>query len=215
MAIILKKTKKIEGEIDEFLDKVLQGSLVFREGVKSYLKRDYYNFENKIKETDVLEKAADDLRRLVEAKLYMHTLIPEQRGDVLGLLESTDKVMNLINECLTQFSVETPSIDENLSDSFIDLTNASMLSVENMVYAIRSYFKELNMVRDYITKVTFYEKESDKLSDKIKRSVFADQEMELSTKMHIRYFAYHIERIADTAEDVCDRLSIAVIKRYV
>jgi len=31
----------------------------------------------------------------------------------------------------------------------------------------------------------------------------------------MRYFAYHIEQIADEAEDVCDRLAIATIKRYV
>jgi len=29
----------------------------------------------------------------------------------------------------------------------------------------------------------------------------------------MRYFAYHIEGIADEAEDVCDRLAIAPIKR--
>jgi uncharacterized protein Yka (UPF0111/DUF47 family) len=32
--------------------------------------------------------------------------------------------------------------------------------------------------------------------------------------MHISSFVNDIENIADFAEDVCDRLSIAVIKRY-
>jgi hypothetical protein len=37
--------------------------------------------------------------------------------------------------------------------------------------------------------------------------------IDLSWKVHMRYFAYHIETISDEAEDVCDRLAIATIKR--
>ena len=47
---------------------------------------------------------------------------------------------------------------------------------------------------------------------KIKYEVFR-KDVDLCQKMHMRYFALHIENIADEAEDVCDRLSIAVIKR--
>jgi len=35
----------------------------------------------------------------------------------------------------------------------------------------------------------------------------------LSRKIHLRYFALHIENISDYAEDVADRLTISVIKR--
>ena len=84
-----------------------------------------------------------------------------------------------------------------------------------MVQAVRAYFKDYNLVRDLITKVIFYEKETTRIADQIKRDIFQDSTKELSYKIHIRYFAYHIERIAEVAEDVCDRLSIAVIKRFV
>jgi|WetSurMetagenome_2_1015567.scaffolds.fasta_scaffold100903_2 uncharacterized protein len=214
MAVFVKQTKKLEIQIDEFLDNVLNGALVFKQGIKYYLKKESDLFQEKIIEIGGLEKDADALRRTIETKLYMHTLIPEHRGDVLGILESSDKVLNKTQETLYQFDVEAPDILPELEPLFLELTDASISAVESMVSAIRAYFRDVNLVRDFINKTIFFEKESDKVSDKIKRMIFSNDEIELAKKTHIRYYAYHIESIADAAEDVCDRLAIAVIKRY-
>lgn len=213
--MLMKKTKKLELQIDEYLDEITKGGLLFRQGIKFYLHKNPEQFEARITEINNSESKADDLRRTIETKLYLYTLIPEHRGDVLGLLESSDKVLNLLAETLMQFSVEIPDIPENMHKLFEDLAEATITAVDNMVQAIRAYFKDYNLVRDLITKVIFYEKESDRIADQIKRNIFQDENKELSHKIHIRYFAYHIERIAEVAEDVCDRLSIAVIKRFV
>ncbi len=212
--MLLKKTKKLEVQIDEFLDKVLNGGLYLKQGLKYYLKKDKELFQESLNKIDTIENDADNLRRTIETKLYMHTLIPEQRGDVLGLLESADKVLNFCKEILFQLSVENPDIPEVLEERFLDLADTSVSAVECMISAVRSYFTEIQIVRDYINKTIFFEKESDKLADKLKRDIFENPDFELSRKMHIRTFALNIEKIADAAEDVCDRLSIAVIKRY-
>jgi uncharacterized protein len=214
MAVFVKQTKKLEIQIDEFLDNVLNGALVFKQGIKYYLKKQTDLFQEKIIEIGGLEKDADTLRRAIETKLYMHTLIPEHRGDVLGLLESTDRILNKTQETLFQFDVEEPEIMPELEQLFLELTDVSISAVESMVSAIRSYFRDVNLVRDFINKTIFFEKESDKVSDKIKRMIFRNDSIDLAKKTHIRYYAYHIESIADAAEDVCDRLAIAVIKRY-
>jgi uncharacterized protein Yka (UPF0111/DUF47 family) len=99
-----------------------------------------------------------------------------------------------------------------LKPLYIELTDASMSAVEAMVGAGRSYFRDPQRVRDFINKTMFYEHEADSRGDQIKRRVFR-MDIDLSRKVHMRYFAYHIEAIADEAEDVCDRLAIATIKR--
>lgn len=214
MSVFLKKTKKIELQIDEYLDKVLNGALVLKQGIKYYLNNQIELFKERLAELDTLENDADSLRRTIETKLYMHTLIPEHRGDVLGLLESSDKVLNITKETLFQFDVEIPIILNEFVPLFNELTDVTISAVESMVSAVRSYFLNIQLVRDHINKTIFFEKESDKIADKIKRMIFADPDLDLSQKMHIRYFAHHIEIIADAAEDVTDRLAIAVIKRY-
>lgn len=215
MALFMKKTKKLESEINRYLDLVINGGIIFKQGIKFYLNNELDLFEERLAESDKCETNADELRRSIEEQLYEHMLIPEHRGDVLGILESTDKVLNISSETLYQFSVESPKIPEDLKDYFIELVDASANAIEAMISAIRLYFHYSESIRDNITKVMRYEKEADKISDKLKRKVFQRKDIDLADKMHIRYFAYHIENVADAAEDVCDRLAIASIKRSI
>lgn len=210
--MFLKKTKKLEIQIDEYLDLVVKGGLIFKLGIKYYLDNQMEEFDNHLKELRKIEDRADDLRRNIEIKLYTRTLIPEARGDVLGLLESCDKVLNITASTLLEFSVEIPNLLPELKNDFLDIAESAISCLENTVSGIRSYFKNIDAVRDYVTKVQFYKKETEKIAERIKRLIFRTDH-ELSFKIHTRYFAFHIERIAEEAEDVCDRLSIAIIKR--
>jgi len=212
MSMFIKKTVKLEQQIDEYLDYVVKGGLIFKLGVKCYLENQEKEFEGYINELRAIEEKADDLRRNIEIKLYTRTLIPESRGDVLGLLESCDRVLNTTTDTLLQFSVEIPQILPSQKQNFLDLADMATLCSEYTVSGIRAYFKNMDAVRDYVTKVQFYKKETNKIAENLKRTVFRT-DIQQSHKIHIRYFAYHIEMIAEESEDVCDRLSIAAIKR--
>jgi predicted phosphate transport protein (TIGR00153 family) len=214
MSIFFKKTRELEAEIDLYLDIIVQGALQFQKGIEYYLNDRNEDFEGSRARLSAMESRADELRREIERKLYLHTLIPDSRGDVLGLLESSDKVLNQLEETLSQFSVEFPDIVPEVRGLFQELADAAVLAVESMVRGVRAYFRDLSAVRDHIGKVNYYEGESDRIAEEIKRIVFR-QDLRLSHKFHQRYFALHIESVADEAEDVCDRLAIACIKRDV
>lgn len=214
MSILFKSTKQLEIEIDEFLDAVGQGAIVFKFGVNNYLQKDQANFFEQLKLIATLESKADNLRRTIENKLYTHTLIPEHRGDVLGLLESTDNVIDQMKETLNQFDIETPDIPTELNKDFLDLTEMSVLATDSLVQAIRAFFKDVNAVKNHLHKVYFYEKEADRIGDNLKRHAFR-LDLHLSNKNHLRYFALHIQQVSDNAEAVADRLAICAIKRTI
>jgi len=213
MALVFKQTKQLEAKIDDYLDMVVSGGLMFRQGIRYYLKGQLEELERCQQELDALESSADRARRDIETLLYLKTLIPESRGDVLGLLESSDRVLNTTAETLGQFSVELPMIIPEVKELYLELTDASIAALESMVAAVRAYFRDIARVRDHVAKVHFYESEADKIADRLKRDVFRSN-ARLSEKQHMRYFALHIENISDEAEDVSDRLSIATIKRH-
>ncbi len=215
MAILFRSSKVLQASVDEYLDKISQGVLIFQMGVNNYLDKDEVNFESRLKTIDNLESTADMLRRKIENDLYSHSLIPEHRGDVLGLLESIDNLIDTAKKTLTQFAVERPFIPDDLSDDYKTLTDLNVQASEQIVKATRAFFKDVRMVSDYSHKVYFYEKEVDVVSDRIKRNVFRRDDLELCQKMHLRYFALHIENISDEAEKVADRLSIYAIKRSI
>jgi uncharacterized protein Yka (UPF0111/DUF47 family) len=69
-------------------------------------------------------------------------------------------------------------------------------------------------VKDHLHKIYFYEKEADRIGNDIKRKAF-EMDMELSKKIHVRYFTLRIQNVSDRAEDVADRLAIYTIKRTI
>jgi predicted phosphate transport protein (TIGR00153 family) len=201
---LFRRTKALENEIDAFLDKLSQAGLSFRRAVQIYLAEG----------ANTLESTADHLRRGIETQLYAQTLIPESRGDVLGLLENLDSVLNLFEGALWGFSIETPDIPEEFRGDFAVLADQAVNAVESIVLASRAFFRNIEAVADHMHKVMFYEKEADKVSTKLKRAIFAS-ELPLSHKAHLRNFVEHIDNVADRAEDVADRLAIYTIKRTV
>ncbi len=209
------RTQALESEIDDFLDKLSESSLLFKIAVKLYLKEGCTpDFEQKLQDVNKMESTADHLRRAIETKLYAQTLIPESRGDVLGLIENLDHLLNLFEGALWAFSIEKPDIPEEFHADYETLTEMAVLSVESLVLASRAFFRNIEAVGDHNHKVMFYEKEADKIGTKLKKAIFAS-ELDLSRKSHLRNFVEHIDNVPDWAEDVADRLAIYSIKRTV
>jgi predicted phosphate transport protein (TIGR00153 family) len=215
VAILFKITRTLEAQIDEFLNCVSQGSLIFSEAVSSYLNNAKPHFEECMLMIDSQETKADDLRRAIENNLYSHSLIPEHRGDVLGLLESTDSIIDTINETALQFSIEKPFIPPELNATYMELTDMAVKSAEALVMAARAFFKDVKSVQDHLHKVYMYEKVADLVSSRLRRTIFEMENLDLSQKFHLRYFTENIDKVADAAEDVADRLAIYTIKRTI
>jgi len=210
---ILKKRIGIEKEIDEFLDQVSEAGLMCKNGMDAYLKGNSEAFVQALTSIRNTEHKGDALRRSIERDLYQKTLIPESRGDVMELLEDMDALLDRFTGLIWQFEIEHPDICVEFHEDFKELLHASVESVEADVRSCRAFFKDINAVADHIHKVVFWEKESDKVSTRLQRAIFGRPNLRLSHKMHLRFFAKQVDRIADEAEDVSDRLNIYVIKR--
>ena len=212
---LFRRTIDLEQEIDQFLGLMSEGGIIFRIAMEIYFnKGTCSDFEMKLTQVNKIESDADRLRRSIETQLYSQTLIPEARGDVLGLLENLDDITNRIEGTLWGFSIEKPEVPKEYEEGFLELTGFVVNAVESLVQASRAFFRNIDAVGDHNHKVLFFEKEADKTSTKLKREIF-DSSMDLSSKLHLRHFVENIDNIADWAEDVADRLTIYVIKRTI
>jgi hypothetical protein len=200
--------------IDDFLDKVDQGILIFKQGVGSYLAGHQDSFLNNLKTLSHLETEADIIRRKVENILYTQSLMPQLRGDIMRLLEELDNIIDSAKKNLYQFDVEIPFIPSELHQDMLKLTELAVSACESVMPAARAYFRDPASIKEKIHRVYLYEKEADKLADAIKRRVFHEMpSLKLSEKFHLRYFTLHIEHLSDAAEKAADLLSIMAIKR--
>ena len=210
---ILKRKLEIGKRIDDFLDNVSESGLLFKLGVDSYLKGNVESFEKKLEDITHTENQGDTLRRSLEEQLYVQTLIPESIGDVLELLENMDTLLDRFKGAMWRFEIEYPTIPVEFHNDFKELVACVVDSVEAMVRSSRAFFKDITAVADHMHKVSYWEKQSDRVSTRLQRTIFRQDELELSHKLQLRDFVIHVDQIADQAEDVADKLSIYVIKR--
>ncbi len=216
MTFFNSKAKELEANIDSYLDRVATSGLIFFEAIKAYVDGNFERFETKYRDITTLETDADNMRRDIKHKLYTYMLIPESRGDVLDLLEALDDVVDVAEKVVEQFSIESPTIPEFAKKDYLALAEISTKAVEELVKAVRTFFKEIDLVSNYINKVYFYEHEVDDIEEQLKRKVFRSTEVkELSNKVHLRYFAERIAKISDVAETVAEKLSVYTIKRKI
>lgn len=209
-----KKEKHTIENINRFFDTIDKALLVFKEGVKNFLYNYTEQFYSNLEMMAGFEAEANSLRRQVENDLYSQSGLTHVRGDIMALMESLDHVVNTLNDNLIQFEIERPYIPPELNADFIKLTELSLLSIDCVIPAAKAYFHSPQTITEKIHRVYFYEKEVDKQAQSIKRRVFHDMNnLKLSEKFHLRYFALHIETLSDSAEKTADLLSIMAIKR--
>jgi len=213
---LLNKTKELVSEIDSFWDTIGKAALVFRAGADDYFTNKLDRLKGRLEEIQQLEREADELRRKIKLQLYTQMLLPDSRGDVLGLLETSDNVIDRTKKILNSLDIEKPDVPASLVEDFIGLSVASASAMEEMVKAGRAFFSDNEIINDFINRVYFFEHEADKLEEQIKRKAFETGEITgLSRRVQIRYFAEKISLLSDAAEAVCERLSVYSIKRSI
>jgi len=214
--MLFNRAKSVEANIDKYLGNLLKGALVFDQGIKDYFDGKTEHFEEKVKEIKKLESESDEIRRDIKHTLYKELLIPDARGDVLGLLESLDDVFDTAEKVMVRFSIEKPIVWSELKEDFLELSSVATKCVEELIRASRAFFRETATVADCLIKVHYMEHEADKIEERIMRKAFDGNFIEkFSEKVHMRYFAERISLLADEAEDVADRLDIYTIKRTI
>lgn len=214
MIAIFSKTKELETQTDEFCDKVADGVLAFRLGVTMFLEGDFPGFDEKKQQVSELETRGDELRRDIQHRLYVETLLPESRGDVLELLEYADHILNACESAMWQFAIEKPELRGETAREMGHLVEAVSECVAALMSALRGFFHGQETLGDHMHKVSFFENEADKISHRAMASIF-DGDLDLSQKNQLRQFILHIDNIADIAEDVADKLAIFALKRAI
>ncbi len=208
-------TRSLENQIDEFLDKISEAGMVFGRAMRVYLDQGPSDeFNSFLDQAADIERRGDELRRTIEAELYVRTLIPDLRGDVLALLESMDHLVNVYEGDLFRISIQSPDIPEQFHAGYTELVETVMSCVDSVVLAARAFFRDIEAVRDHCSKTIFLETEADKIGTKLQRAIFASS-LPLERKMHLRYFVERIDELANSAEDVADALQIYTIKRRI
>jgi len=237
---LFQKTKFLEGQIDEFLDKIAEGAIHFEIGMTAFLGAGKVNktSEEQLFQINSLKEKCSELRRTIVNILYTEMLIPDFRGDVLSLLTNLFSLLDALGKNFQELMIEHQEIEsqspsnseeennhiENQSSiqkenhlsegELLLLVKMVVKSVEMVVVAARDFFRNPKAVRDHIYQVRVYESEADRISISIKKNIFSS-DLKFSHKINLRDKVNAIDAIADKAEEVADELSIYAIQRII
>ncbi len=216
------KTKLLEGQIDEFLDKLAEGAIYFERGITAYLEAGEFSetCEEKLSQIVALKEKCRELRRSIVNTLYSEMLIPDFRGDVLRLLTNLFSLLDDMGKNFQDLMIEqshTYKVDDQVNEQvstqeFLELVKVVVKSVDVVVVAARAFFRDPKSVRDHIYQVRVYESEADKIAISLKKKIF-DTELKFSEQINLGAIVNAIDAIADKAEDVADELDIYAIQR--
>lgn len=213
MAVFTRTTKNLIIRIDEFFDNIDLGLLVFREALKAYLDKDFEAFERHLNKVDGLESSADRLQREIENEMITHSVLPQQREEVVKLIDVLDEIIDSVKSSLIEIDIERPDIPASLNKNLISLAETSANTAEELVPAARAYFRTPYTVREKLLRVYYFESETDNLAISIKKIIFRDMNnLDLARKNQLRYMINHIANISDLAQKAADMLSGMAIK---
>ena len=212
MSFYKNDQKELINSINLFLNNILEVNSLFENLMKEFFLKNYKKVEDLTVKISDLESACDKLRRTTERKIYQETLIPEQRGDVLGMLENLDKIPGQLQGNAHRINTEKPDIHKELHDDFNNLVQNNSTCVKLLISGSKQFFVDPKKTIEDCLLVSKHESTGDKISTKLKNAIFNNNNLDLSQKMHLRYFVEIVDEVANLAEDVADRLIISSVK---
>ena len=161
-----------------------------------------------------VESHADDICGEIEVMMYSKAVFPESRGDILGLLESMDKVPNQAESILRMVLNQHIEIPGEFTEKILELTDTCCRAAEAMRTAGEKLFSDYTTATVAIGKIDELESEADRMEAELTEKVFAS-DLDDFRKIILRDLIENIGKIADRAENVGDRIRIIVAKRSI
>ena len=213
--MLWKKEKKVHRFMENYMNETLTCIETFQECLFA-LFEDSASEQAKelVKKVSEGESRADDLREKLEMKLYRKALMPEARGDILGLVEAVDRVPNWAEEVVYDIYLQRVKFPESLLDKFRQLTEMNVQCFRLLHTAIEALFTDLDAVFEKTKEVDKLESEIDTLEHELIQEVF-DIEERLSYQNLLHRIVRSICDISDKSENVGDRLAIVAIKKMI
>lgn len=209
------KTKKIEDAMFQHVEVVEKTLVQFRECLLSYLdKEDVKEAQELAFQTHKLEGRADDIRRKVEAQLLEGALLASSRGDIFEIVERTDKLANAVEAILDYLLLQKIKIPEDLKPLVKEITDKSLEIFNEVKLALQMLFENRKKALNHTKAIEQKEGEIDKMERHAIQKLFS-MDLELADKILVRDLFLNLTDFSDRAEDLSDRIEMAVAQRIV
>ena len=212
---LFKKEQQVEQLIYEYLDNLKMAQGNFQKAMDVYFEKGFHeDFDFLIEQTHRVESKADDTRYEIETMMYSKALIPESRGDILGLLEAIDRIPGLFERILYLFQTQKLPTPDFLVLDMKELIRVSLGCCDLLVKEVEALFRRSGDIRSFVSNIDNNESQCDHIERRIITKIF-DSDLEPFHKLQLKEMVIQIGEISDQADRVSRRVDIISIKRRV
>jgi predicted phosphate transport protein (TIGR00153 family) len=212
---LFKKEQQIESLIYDYLTNLRTAQENFVKAIDVYFEKGFCeDFDFLIEQTHKVESKADDIRHEIETMMYAKALIPESRGDILGLLEAIDQIPSLFELILYMIQTQRLVIPEFLVLDIKELVRVSLECCDLLIKQVEGLFRKSEDIRSLVLTIDNNESHCDHIERRIITKIF-DSEVESFQKIQLKEMVIQMGEISDQADRVSRRVHIISVKRRV
>ena len=212
--MLFKRERSLRKQVADYFHVADGVADLFEEAMKLFLDEGrseaFMNIDRKI---HGVESRADDMRIQIEKMMYRRSLLPESRGDLLGLLEHFDRIPNVFETLSFMLSTNQVSIPDPLEQPITDLVEKNLEAYRLVRQAVDLLFEDPDDMESATLAVDVKESESDDIEGDTIRKIFCLEEIEGWQRILLGEFVRLVGDISDHAERVAHRLQIISLKR--
>ena len=215
MSLFFRRERQVRELIQKYFEKTDEAMHEFHVAMRCFFQQgtcaEFRDCDHRLHQA---ESQADDLRQEIEKMLYSRALLPESRGDILGLLESFDKMPNLMEAICFMCDTQQMTVPDRFRKDFIELLEINVEAYMLVRETVDKLFEKPKSVGQAVGPVDAKESESDTLERDLTRAVFKS-EMDKADMIVLRELIMRIGDVSDSAENVARRMEILALKRRV
>ena len=211
--LFANKQKRVESQLAEYREQVALCLETMYRSFKEYCASgDRVRLSENLATISGVESRADDIRREIEVMMYSKALFPESRGDILGLLETMDRVPNQAEAVVRMLRTHHIMIPQDYCGGIMELARLCQRCVGALLDASAKLFEDFTNATVAIGRIDELESEADKVEESLTERIFAS-DLEGSQKLILADLIKRIASVSDRAENAGDRIRIVVAKR--
>ncbi len=215
MSPFWKKDESIESRLDRYFAQSEAFFTEFEKAFKMFLTDGCTTaFEAAVDKAHQIESESDDLRRDIELTLYGKQLLPESRGDLLGLLEAYDKILGSAEVALYEMRYQHMSVPDPFKAGFERLVGLNLQAFFLVRKTVDALLNNPRVTLGCVKEVDAKESQSDRQERKLIEEIFTT-DMPKADQLQLRWLIGLIATISDLAEHTADRIGIIAIKRRI
>jgi predicted phosphate transport protein (TIGR00153 family) len=212
---LFKKEHQVEQLIYGYLGNLKMVRENFLKAMNVYFEKGFCeDFEFLIEQTHKLESKADDTRYEIETLMYAKALIPESRGDILGLLEAIDQIPGLFELILYMIQTQRLAVPDFLVLDVRELLGVSLQCCDLLVKEVEALFRKSEEIRSLVATIDNNESHCDHIERRIITRIF-DSDLDPFQKLQLKEMVIQMGEISDQTDRVSRRVHIISVKRQV